>query len=487
MLTRRRFLESALAGASLPIVGCSHSTGDLGTSSAGLEEGRPLRTLQSLANESDDPREFSAALIAAPTQAALTPGQASELWLYNGAAPGPLIELIEGQRVRIAFVNNLPQASTIHWHGMPVPPTQDGNPMDPVAAGTGRSYEYEITKGMAGTYWYHPHPHLKTAEQVSRGLAGPIIIRAPDDPLAHLQEVTLFITGLRLDAGAQVAPDDAIDWTIGRQRELLLVNGGRLPVHSVRPGTTQRWRVVNATAARHIRLALEGHELTLVGTDGGLLAAPIAGLPEIIVAPAQRVEVLVTANASPNGRYRLRALQYQADFLGLGTYADADLLTLETTNELPAPPASVPASLRAIEDLGEPAGRQLIELSEVTGMCMSNGATTAFLINGRIFSLDRVDLETTAGRVELWDIVNLTSMPHPFHVHGTQFQLVSRQIGTVSKPAPYLAWIDTVLVPVEQTATIKIRQTVPGKRMFHCHILEHEDNCMMAILDVRPS
>ena len=78
-------------------------------------------------------------------------------------------------------------------------------------------------------------------------------------------------------------------------------------------------------------------------------------------------------------------------------------------------------------------------------------------------------------------------MAHPFHVHGTQFQLVSRAVGTVVSPAPYLAWIDTVLVPSQQTATIKVRQTSPGKRMFHCHILEHEDNCMMAILDVHPS
>jgi suppressor of ftsI len=190
--------------------------------------------------------------------------------------------------------------------------------------------------------------------------------------------------------------------------------------------------------------------------------------------------------ASPNGRYRLRALRYQTDFLGLGTYADEDLMTLVTTNDLPAAPATIPATLRAIDDLGDPTARQLIELSEVTGMCMSNGAKTAFLINGQIFD-HRVDLETIAGRVELWDIVNHTSTAHPFHVHGTQFQLVSRQIGTVSTPAPYRAWTDTVLVPVQQTATIKIRQTMPGKRMFHCHILEHEDNCMMAILDVHPA
>ena len=215
--------------------------------------------------------------------------------------------------------------------------------------------------------------------------------------------------------------------------------------------------------------------------------APIAGLDEYLLAPAQRVELIVRANATPNGRYRLRALRFEADYLGLGTYRDQDLLTLVTTNELPQAPVELPAKLRAVDDLGPAVARQRVQLDEVNGLCTSKGATTAFLINGRIFDMNRVDLVTTAGRVELWDVVNRTGMAHPFHIHGTQFQLVSRQLGTVVTPAPYLAWIDTVLVPAQQTATIKVKQALPGKRMFHCHILEHEDNCMMAILDVQPA
>lgn len=109
-----------------------------------------------------------------------------------------------------------------------------------------------------------------------------------------------------------------------------------------------------------------------------------------------------------------------------------------------------------------------------------------FAINGRTFDPNRVDLVTNVDRVELWDIVNNTSMDHPIHVHGTQFQLVSRQAHTVVTPASYLAWIDTVNVPAGEIATIKIRQSMIGKRMFHCHILEHEDAGMMGILDVRP-
>jgi bilirubin oxidase len=491
-MKRRQFLGTTLAGMGGLMVGCRDSADESAGSAppatvAALTEGQPLRPLARLRNESLVAGQFSATLSAAPSPTVLMPGSTTPMWLYNGTLPGPLIEVDEGHRVSIRFDNGLPQETTVHWHGLPVPPDQDGNPMDPVPAGAGRDYAYELPAGAAGTYWYHPHPHEATAEQVARGLAAPLIVRAADDPLAHLPEVTLFISGVRLDAGAQISPDNAIDWSIGRQAEQLLVNGGRLPVHVVRPGTTERWRILNATAARHFRLALDGHVLTLVGTDGGLLGAPVPGLKEILLAPAQRVEVLVTVDAAPNARYRLRALRYVADFLGLGSYVDDDLLTLATTTEPPAAPASIPALLRPIADLGAATARQRVELSEITGLCRRNGATAAFVINGQIFDPNRVDLVTTVGRTELWDVINDTGMAHPFHIHGTQFQLVSRRVGSVVTPAPYLAWIDTVLVPAQHTATIKVRQTMPGKRMFHCHILEHEDNCMMALLEVRPA
>jgi len=488
-MNRREFLGWTFAGTSGLVLGCDDG-GNAGAGNAtnsALAEGQALKPLSMLANDSPDSRQFVATLTAAPVDAQLLPGTSTGMLLYNGSLPGPLIELREGQHVRIALNNALAQDTTIHWHGLPVPPDQDGNPMDPVAAGTSRLYEYDIPVGTAGTYWYHPHPHRITSAQVANGLAGPLIVRAADDPLAHLPEVTMFVSALRLDAGAQISPDNAIDWTVGRQGEMLLVNGGRLPVHTMRPGETQRWRILNATAARHFRLSLEGHALTLVGTDGGLLATAIPGLAEVLVAPAQRVEVLVTANAAPGSRYRLRALAVQADFLGLGSYADEDLLTVATAPESATSAIAVPGALRPIEDLGESTVRRTIELSEVDNLCTATGATVAFLINGQPFDPDRVDLVTTVGRVETWDIVNATSMAHPFHIHGTQFQLVSRQSAAVSTPAPYLAWLDTVLVPSGQTATIKTRQALPGKRMFHCHILQHEDNCMMAVLDVQPS
>ena len=489
-MKRRQFLEGALAGIGASLAGCGGGGGSDAVSAAppvvatALTEGLPLRALAVLPNESTQNGLFAGTLGAAPTAVTLVPGRSTALWLYNGVAPGPLIELREGQRARIRFDNALAQDTTVHWHGLPVPPPQDGNPMDPVRPGASRTYEFDVPAGTAGTYWYHPHAHRTTAEQVAHGLAAPLIVRADDDPLSHLPEVTLFVSGIRLDADAQVSPETPMDWTLGRQGETLLVNGGRLPVHTVRPGTTQRWRILNATSARYLRIALEGHALTLVGTDGGLLAAPVAGLSEIVVAPAQRIEVLVTVGTAPNARYRLRALRYQSDFMGMGTYRDDDLLTLATSAEAPAAPLPIPPSLRPLPALGAAVATQRVELSEGMGMGMMGGGSTGFLINGRSFDMDRVDLTSMQGRVELWNIVNTTSMDHPFHIHGTQFQLVSREAGGVVTPAPYLAWLDTVNVPSRQSATIRVRQSMPGKRMFHCHILEHEDAGMMGVLEV---
>lgn len=487
---RRAFLAAAAASLGGFALGCRDDGGDTSATEAApplAAEGRALRSHDLLRNESADPSRFVATLVASAGDVALLPGPATSMLRYNQSMPAPLIALREGQRVRITLENRLSQPTTVHWHGLPVPPAQDGNPMDPVAAGATHDYVFDLPEDCAGTYWYHPHPHDLTAAQVARGLAGPLIVRAADDPLAHLPEVSLFITGVKLDAENRIAPDDAIDWTVGRQKERLLVNGGRVPVHSVRPGATERWRIYNATAASYLRLRLDGHTLTLVGTDGGLLEAPIAGLTEFLLAPAQRIEIVVRANAAPNGRYRLRAARFQADFYDLGAYRDEDLLTLATTNDMPAAAVDLPATLRPIADLGPAQAHQLVRFDEVRDLCTRTGASIAFLINGRIFDLNRVDLVSVAGRVEEWDIFNNTAMPHPFHIHGTQFQVVSRRLDGNPIPAPYRAWVDTVLVPVAQTVTIKVRQELPGKRMLHCHILQHEDNCMMAILDVQPA
>jgi suppressor of ftsI len=491
-MQRRNFLQSAVASA-IAVMAPSTNAQMQGMPGVGTRMARwwppngawptglPLRELNVLKNASPNPdAEFKAELVAAPYQATVVSGHATELWGYNNAFPGPLIELREGQHVSIDFVNRLRLESTIHWHGLGVPADQDGSPMDPVAPGSARTYTFDVPGGSAGTYWYHPHAHQTVSLQVGHGLIAPLIVRSDDDPLDTLPEVTLMITALMLDAGGQVVTPVATMSGMGMMttaaRGELLVNGQKMPVHSLAPGATERWRIINATADRYLRLGLDGHRFTVVGTDGGLLGAPLPALTEWLLAPAQRVELVVPIASQQSTRYVLRDLGYAG---GMSSGTPAELMTVQTGRSLAQTPVEVPAVLRPIADLGPAPVRQRVVLSS-GGM----GVMGPFLINGRLFDMNRVDLETVVGRVELWDLVNTTFVDHPIHIHGTQFQVVGRTVRGAAVPVPYLAWFDTVNVPAGETVTIRTRQTMAGKRMFHCHILPHEDTGMMAVLDV---
>jgi bilirubin oxidase len=199
-------------------------------------------------------------------------------------------------------------------------------------------------------------------------------------------------------------------------------------------------------------------------------------LTEWLLAPAQRIEIVVTIAARHATRYSLRDLGYGA---GMSVGAGAELMAIETGRVPALAPIALPATLRPLADPGPASLRQRVLLS-AAGM----GMMGSFLINGRTFDMNRVDLDTVVGRVELWDLVNMTFVDHPIHIHGTQFQVVGGTAGGLPAPIPHPAWLDTVNVPAGETVTIKIRQTMPGKRMFHCHILPHEDAGMMGVLDV---
>ena len=178
--------------------------------------------------------------------------------------------------------------------------------MDPVDPHTDRLYTFEVPIGSAGTYWYHPHAHETNTLQVGHGLAAPLIVRSSDDPLQGLSERTLMVTSLGLDSDAQIITGSTSMSGMGAMMMPgmgeLLVNGRRLPVHTVTPGATERWRIINATADRYLRLSLDGHYFAVVGTDGGLLDQPLPGLSEWLLAPAQRVEIVVSMNTRRMGR-----------------------------------------------------------------------------------------------------------------------------------------------------------------------------------------
>jgi bilirubin oxidase len=456
-----------------------------------LTPGQALVDLVRLPNSSTAPATFEGTLVAERVAKTLLAGRSTEFWTYNGMVPGPMIEVFEGDTVRIRLENRLSQETTVHWHGLPVPPSQDGNPMDPVAPGASRVYEFTLPIGSAGTYWYHPHTHEHTAEQVFRGMAGLFVVRSRTDPIpTGIEEKLLVISDLRLASDGSIPANTAMDWQNGREGNYVLVNGQYQPALAINPGQSQRWRILNATNARYLRLALDQHSFTLIGTDGGLLGAPVPGLSEILLAPAQRVEVIVTAGLTAGASAALLSLPYERGAMGMGMMGSSSstlpLLTVSYSRSA-ALPVAMPTALRPIAPLGAPAAYKRLVLSSGMGMgmgMMGAGGMMQFLIDGKSFDPARVDLTSRINAVEQWTIENRSNMDHPFHLHGTQFQVVSRTRGGATILEPVLAWRDVVNVAAFESVTFKVVQSQLGRRMYHCHILEHEDQGMMGVLDV---
>ncbi|CAN0623057.1 bilirubin oxidase [Burkholderia multivorans] len=463
-----------------------------------LPPGAPLPVLRTLVNESREPGTFRATLVAQPvSRATLRGAHPTTFWQFGagtqGPVVGPMIDVREGDTVEIRFVNRLPQPSTLHWHGLPVPPDQDGNPSDPVAPGASRVYRFTLPKGSAGTYWYHPHPHMMTAEQVFRGLAGPFVVRAADDPLAGWPERHLFVSDLKLARDGAIAPNDLMDWMNGREGQFVLVNGARRPRIDV--ASDERWRVWNACSARYLLLAFDdGRAFEHVGTDGGLFEMP-RGVTSLLLAPGERAELLVRAGDRAS-RAVLLAAQYDRRKMamsddGHGSLPPDPALPLADLTFSPADARARRVTLRAVPAIGEPVAHKEVAFGEAMDMAAMMGAPVQgrpagmrFMINGETYAPHRATFTSRAGDVEQWTIRNQTDMDHPFHLHGTQFQVLARESNGVRTPEPFRAWRDTVNVRIGEVVTIATVQDVPGERMFHCHILEHEDLGMMGTLKV---
>ena len=504
-MDRRQFLSQsvALLGVAVVPVACGKvsSTGHDMSSMSGAEEvmkaqllaaldvlptGLTLPKLPLLVNQSSDVNHFKATLTAAPMQHAFIEGKPTTVWAYNGSATPLLMEWVEGMTVEIELINQLPQETTLHWHGLPVPPEEDGGPHEAVPPQGRRTYRFVLPEGCAGTYWFHPHPHGTTHEQVFRGLAGAIIVRpkvASSDALAALPETHLFVTDLKLNADGSIAENDMNDAMNGREGQFLLVNGVYQPMVSIDQAT--RVRLWNATNARFLNMQLQdtaGQPVSLlqVGTDGGLLAQAQQA-QTVLVSPAERVELVLSSKEAAT--LNLHALAYKQGKMGMVQPTPArQLLTVQ----LAANAIELPKRLREITPLGAAVRQQRVRLSET--MSMAGGMHSMnFYINDKQFDMKRIDFNSKVGEVEEWVVDNTSDMDHPVHIHGGQFQLQRREWIDASRgePTQYaVSWKDTVNLRSGERAVFKMIQQHKGVRMLHCHILEHEDAGMMANVSV---
>jgi FtsP/CotA-like multicopper oxidase with cupredoxin domain len=362
------------------------------------------------------------------------------------------------------------EPTVLHWHGLRVPAVMDGTEsvQRPVAPGETFTYRYRLPD--AGTFWYHSHVNERV--QLERGLYGALIVRGPDEPRFDAERVLVF-DDVELDAHGQIKPPG---WWIeshdGRVGNIRLVNGKQEPTLTMAARQVERWRIINASSARYLRLSIGGQPFRIIGSDGGLIAAPVTAT-EVLLAPADRIDLAV-GPFGEGASLRIESLPYHR-----GAFRNTRNRELFATLQVGASAPSrafLPETLRAIAPLvtGPVAATREVRL----GWSLNLRHGVAFTVNKELHH--RAD-PVRVGELQVWDIVNNSPVHHPFHLHGFFFQVIEVD----GKPPAYLSWEDTVDVPAHGKVRIAwVPDDRPGEWMYHCHILEHHAAGMMAHFEV---
>ena len=391
--------------------------------------------------------------------------------IYNGVYAGPTLRVKPGDTMRITLVNKLDQPTNIHYHGMTVSPLYNGDNVR-LYIYPGETFLYEIKipeDHPPGLFWYHSHLHGISQYQVMAGLSGALIVEGMLDPfpeLAGIRERNIVLKNLKLDGSGELgAYVDYVDPGIRS------VAGQVNPVIDIRPGETQFWRISNQSANMYYRLRLEGHTMRIIGYDANR-TTHLVPVEEYLIGPSSRVEVLVTGG--PEGTYAFRTEKMQGGTT-FDIFPGTTLATLvssgapETPIEITSPWPAVP----------EPADLPVDERRQVV-FSVNN---FDFLVNNKSFDVNRVDFRVPVGNVEEWTIRNASDGLHIFHVHQTDFQVVSIN----GEPVPFSGLYDTITIPIRGEVKVIIpfnQEIMTGAFVFHCHILDHEDQGMMGIVQV---
>ena len=405
------------------------------------------------------------------------PGAATPTSGYNGAYLGPTLRASDGEKVEVRVHNHLAATTTLHWHGMHLPAVADGGPHQPIAPGAERDPAWTIDQP-AATLWYHPHPHGETAGQVAKGLAGMFILDDPAEqalPLPRnygVDDIPVIVQDVAFDAQNRLMNRDG--GFVGALGDQLLIDGTMHPYLDI--GTdVVRLRLLNASPARVYDFALSGDgTFAIIASDGGLLDAPV-NLNHIQLSPGERAEILVTM--SPGQKVVLQSRKPDlgipsaaAGFGGSSGGSDQfDVLQLRAAATL-AHVGEVPPSLVPVERLDPGAATRERSFS-------MDGTE----INGHDMDMSRVDEVVTLGDTEIWNIRNHMGLPHSFHVHDEQFQVLD--IGGAPPPPELAGWKDTIYLRPNTSYRIVLTFTdyadPKHPYMYHCHLLRHEDDGMM--------
>ena len=533
-VSRREFLKIACVGTA-------------GVASSTLLSGLPF--VGNVLAQSDTVPDLEVRLRAVESEVSILSGNLTRVWTYQGeviqgdvaslrAIPdsylGPIFWVRQGQHIRIHFVNDLTEASIVHWHGLVLPEAMDAHPRYAIDPGETYTYDFEVIN-RAGTYWYHPHPHGSTATQVYNGLAGLFIVADDEESVVGLPsdtyDIPLVFQDRSFDADNQLVyitggmMTQMMTEMMGFLGDNILVNGK--PEFELDVETrAYRLRLLNGSNFRILKLGWEDSTpLTVIGTDGGLLEAPIER-PYVTLSPGERVELWVDFNGHTVGsQLLLKSLPFSGVEMG-GTMMGG--MEMPKTTTLPHGEETTVLKVNIVQEstvvLILPERLSTIEryaLSDALNAAAPRTFEIAMInevwsLNGRSFEMDAVadDEIVQANTLEVWEFVNVVNgdemggmgnmpghnmgnsdevmtedqMAHPMHVHGVQFQVLERIVddafreGWETVSAGYVdeGWKDTVLLmPGERVKLLMRFGNNRGLFVFHCHNLEHEDLGLM--------
>ncbi len=419
----------------------------------------------------------------------------------NGPWMAPTIIVNKGDSITLNVVNNLNQATTMHWHGLHVSAMNDGGPHQSILAGSTWSPSFKV-RNDAATFWYHPHGAGKTDLHVSKGLAGFFIVKDSAEALLNLprtygvDDIPLVIQSKAFDVLTQIAIATEADTS-------LFVNGTLDPYFNA-PAQVLRFRLLNGSSLRTYNLGLSnGQVFYQIATDGGLRDSALQ-LSRVQIAPGERAEILVDFSGMsgqnvfltsfnselPDGIYGALNVgsgndtihDYSENFLN---GADFNLLEFNIGAMTGSPVTTIPSSLVPYVpySIGSATVNRIIRMDTIRLLPNEtpNLAEGPFGINDRTFDMDSINEVVYLNDTEIWTIINNTLVAHPFHIHDIQFNIIEKS--GVSPSPSERGWKDVVLVmPGDSAKFITQFKTFADAftpYMYHCHLLHHEDDGMM--------
>ena len=418
--------------------------------------------------------------------------------VYNSLYAPPVLRVWPGDVIRLKLINNIStnQTTNLHYHGFavsPLPPSDNIYLKIPHSGGT-YNYTLNMPRNHArGLFWYHPHPHGMSEEQVLGGLSGVMIVEGLlQDNFPKLVGITERIMLLKdieltslptLSRTSPCYPSDT-------EAKVKTINGLCNPTIQIAPNEIQFWRLANIGADAYFNLQLPGIQMFVIAVDGNTTKTPIE-VSNYLLPPGARVEMLVIGG--PAGKYQLSSIDYDTGPAG-DPNPNVPLATLVSAGPaVKNVPFDKPTSGAMGRQRVFPTIEQVLG-SKITGQrtftFSENGAGDQFCINQCQYDMNRVDTTVNVGDVERWTLLNTSGEVHAFHIHQLDFVVI--EINGVAQTPTGLQ--DTVNLPIQVGNTpgqVKIivpflEPTIAGKFVYHCHILEHEDGGMMANILVLP-